>query len=94
MYQGTLTGLDALKELEINTERIGLILENGALDGLDQLEYLGLKGIREISADELAGLSRIRHINIRWKRPSSGPRTRCPRDLQGPDSWTADGWRT
>ena len=70
--KGRFDDLKALKTLEINNGRGDLILEEGALDGLDQLEFINLGNIREISADDLAGLNRVQHIKIHREWPPSG----------------------
>ena len=75
--KGIFAGLDDLKRLEINSNEINITLESGALDGLDQLEYIQLGGISKISADDLAGLNRVRHVNISYRGNKSD-------DGQGP----------
>ncbi len=78
-----LAGLDSLKSLAINDSNTtyreaDLILEGGALDGLDQLEYISLGNIEEISAADLASLNSIRHVNIQRKWPPSGQTQDAP----------------
>ena len=65
--KGTFAGLDALKRLEINSNEISITLESEVLKGLNQLEYIGLGGISEISADDLIGLSQIRRIGLSYR---------------------------
>ena len=59
--------LDVPRSLEVNTNRAPIAFESGALDGVDQLEHIRLEGISEISSDDLAGLSRVRHVEISYR---------------------------
>ena len=51
--------------------RSDITLERGVLDSLDQLECIRLGSIREISADDLAGLGQVRHVNLSYR--GNGP---------------------
>ena len=61
---GTFDGLGSLKQLEINSGTGNLVLEDGALYGLERLEYILLRNLQEIPTEDLADLGLIKEIEI------------------------------
>ena len=62
--KGTFDGLGSLKQLEINNGTGNLVLEDGALYGLERLEYILLRNLQEIPTEDLADLGLIKEIEI------------------------------
>ena len=56
--EGTFNGLENLERLEV-IKPSGFIMEGHPLTSLEQIEYIRLEGIREISTADLAGLDQL-----------------------------------
>ena len=78
--EGTFNGLENLTSLKV-TKTSGFIMEGHPLTSLEQIEGIQLKGIREISTADLAGLDQLYRIKlIAPENDKQDPRV-IPRDL-------------
>ena len=77
---GTFTGLEGLEFLEIQSP-FALTLEGHPLSDLEQIKYIRLAGLKEISSTHLAGLNQLKHISIVATQNRDQARPVIPRDL-------------
>ena len=77
---GTFTGLEGLETLEIQS-RFAFTLEGYPLSNLEQIEYIRLEGLKELSSTHLAGLNQLKRIKIVANRNQDEDRPVIPRDL-------------
>ena len=77
---GTFSGLEGLEILDIQSP-FALTLEGNPLSHLEQIKYIRLAGLKEISGTHLAGLNQLWHISIVATQNRGQARPMIPRDL-------------
>ena len=79
---GIFTGLEELEFLDIQSP-FALTLEGHPLSDLEQIKYIRLAGLKEISSTHLAGLNQLKHISVvaTQNRDQDQARPVIPRDL-------------
>ena len=77
---GTFTGLEGLERLDIQSP-FALTLEGHPLSDLEQIKYIRLTGLKEISSTHLAGLNKLKNIIIAATKNRAQARPVIPKDL-------------